>query len=128
MICWRRSSRAVGCAGFSSRGVDDGAGQQRRLAGSERRRRRAEVRARRRLHAVDAVAPLDHVQVQLEDPRLGQLGFEPPGDDQLAQLAQRIPRRRQIEVLGELLRDRARAAHELARAPSPASIDFCSSS
>ena len=80
----------------------------------QRRRRHAEVVARRRLGAPDAVAPLDHVQIDLEDARLRQRRLEPPRDDQLAQLAQRVARRRQVEVLGELLRDRAGAARRLA--------------
>ena len=71
----------------------------------ERRRRHAEVGARRRVRAPDAVAPLDDVEIDLEDARLRQRRLEPPRDDQLAQLAQRIARGREIQVLGELLRD-----------------------
>ena len=55
--------------------------------GAQSGRRLVEVRARGRLRAVDAVAPLDDVQVQLEDAPLAQLGLEPARDDQLAQLA-----------------------------------------
>ncbi len=92
--------------------VDDRRGHQRRLRGPDRGRRHAEVRPRRRIGAVDPVAPLDHVEVDLEDPRLLELGLEAARDDQLAELPDGIPRRREVEVLGELLRDGARAAHE----------------
>ena len=79
----------------------------------------------RRFRAVDAVAPLDDVEVELEDARLPQLGLEPPRDDQLAQLADRVLRRRQIQVLGQLLGDRAAAARPAAARPSSSS-DSCS--
>ena len=116
--CWRRMSRAVGRAGLSTRGLMMAAASSAASLGAELGCRFVKIGARRRLGAVDAVAPLDHVQIQLENPRFLQLGFEPPRDDQLAQLAQRILRRREIEVLRELLRDRAAAAHEAGRAPS----------
>ena len=115
--CWRRRSRGLGCAGFSRRGFT-------MAAASSADSRRAElggggvkIRARRRFGAVDAVAPLDHIQIQLENARLLQLGLEPPRDDELAQLAQRVLRRRQIEVLGELLRDGAAAAKKASARP-----------
>ena len=69
------------------------------------------------LGAPDAVAPFNQVQVQLEDPHLAQLGFEPPRDQELRQLAIRIARRRQIEILRELLRDRRSAAERLGAIP-----------
>ena len=94
--------------------VDDAGGQQRGLVRTELRGGLAKVRPRRRLRAVDAVAPLDHVEVDLEDARLAQRRLEPPRDEQLAQLAQRVLRRRQVEVLRQLLRDRAAAAEERA--------------
>ena len=64
------------------------------------------------------VAPLDDVQIDLEDARLGQRRFQAARDDQLAQLPERIVRRRQIEVLRQLLRDRAGAA----TAPAPSKL------
>ena len=97
--------------------VDDRAGEERSLGGTELRDAGVKIRTRRGLRAVHAVAPLDHVQVQLEDPRLRQLGLEPPRDDQLAQLANRVFRRRQVEVFRELLRDGAPAAQQSAARP-----------
>ncbi len=67
-----------------------------------------------RFRPVDPVPPLDQVQVQLEDPALVQLRFEPPRDEHLAKLAHGILRWREVQVLCELLRDRAGATHELA--------------
>src|SRR5579862_1636826 len=79
--------------------VDDRARQPRRLVCVEIGRARMEVGARSGLGAVDAVAPLDDVEVQLEDAGLLQLGLEPPRDDELFELPERIPRRRQIQIL-----------------------------
>ena len=115
IICWRRRSRGDRMAGIEQARIDDRRGEQRRF---RRRQSAADLRKyvrARGFRAVDAVAPLDHVQIQLEDPLLGQLRFETARDQQLAHLADRILRRRQIQVLGELLRDRARRR---ARTPS----------
>ena len=67
MICCRRSNRLRRVRGTVLPRVDDGAGEQRRLFGRERRGRLAEIRARCRLSAEDPVAPLDHVEINLED-------------------------------------------------------------
>ena len=80
----------VRARGVQKARIDDRAGKQRRLLRSERRRRLMKVGLRRSLRAVDTVAPLDHIQIQLEDTRLLQLRLEPPRDDQLAELSQRI--------------------------------------
>jgi hypothetical protein len=69
-----------------------------------------------RIDAVDAVAPLDRVQVQLEDAPLGERALEAHGEDQLLELPPRRARRAQPQVLRQLLRDRAAAAHDLVRA------------
>ena len=97
--------------------VDDGARQQRRFLSRQLRGTLAEVGARRRFAAEDAVAPLDHVQVDLENPALAEAGLEPPRDEQLAQLAHGNARRRQVEVLRQLLGDGAGAAREAAILP-----------
>src|SRR5205085_1477360 len=81
------------------------------------RGRHAEIRTGGRLGAVDPVAPLDYVQIEFEDARLLQLRFQPPRNDELAQLAQRVLRWREIEVLRQLLRDRAAAAQQPAARP-----------
>ena len=107
IICWRRSNLCRTCRIEHSR-IDDRRRQQRGLFARQVGRRHAEIGARGRLRSPDAVAPLDHVEIDLEDARLGQLRFEAAGNEQLAQLPQRITRRRQIEILRELLRDRAR--------------------
>src|SRR5262245_44178533 len=102
----------------SSRGqesrVDDGARKKGRLLPRERRSRYAEVGSRGGLRAPDAVAPFDDVEIELEDARLGQGDFEPPRDDELLDLSERVVRRREIQVLRQLLRDRAGAAWRLA--------------
>ena len=113
MICWRRNNRLVGFAGLCSRGLMIAPAINAASCIVEARARLAEVRARRRFAAEDAVAPLDHVQVDLEDALLGQRRLEPPRDQQLLHLAHRIARRRQVQVLRELLRDGAAAAQEL---------------
>ena len=70
--------------------IDERRGEQRGLLRTELRRRRPEILSCGCLGAVDPIAPLDHVQVQLEDALFGELRLETPGDDQLAQLADRI--------------------------------------
>jgi RNase P subunit RPR2 len=92
--------------------VDDRAREQRRLIRRQRGRRDAEIPARCGFGAEDAVSPLDHVEVQLEDSALRQRRFQTARDHQLFQLADRIARRRQVQVLRQLLRDRACAARE----------------
>ncbi len=63
------------------------------------------------LRPEDPVPPLDHVQIDFENPRLGERRLEAAGDDELAQLAQRAARGRQVEILRQLLGNRAGAAN-----------------
>src|SRR5947209_4694016 len=97
--------------------VDDGAGEQCRFSRTEGGRAGVKISARGSFRAVHAVAPLDHVQVQLEYARLRQLGLETPRDEELAQLAHRILRRREVQILCELLSDRAAAPQQAAVRP-----------
>ena len=60
----------VGMRGIQHARVDDRAREHRRLRRPEPGRAAAEIRARGGFRAVDAVAPLDDVEVQLEDARL----------------------------------------------------------
>ena len=64
--------------------IDDRPGHQGCLIGLDRRRRHAEIGSSRGFGAPDAVAPLDGVEVELEDTRLAQLVLEPARDEQLA--------------------------------------------
>ena len=97
--------------------IDDGSGEKRRLLSRECGSGLSEVNARSGLAAEDAVAPLDDVEVDLQNPALGERGLEPPGNHQLLELPHRVPGRRQVQVLGKLLRDRAGAARELSFLP-----------
>src|SRR4029078_12739877 len=99
--------------------IDDRAGHQRGLFARKVRGTLAEVRSRRGFAAENTVTPLDHVQIDLENAPLRQARLEPPGDEQLAQLANRVARRGQVRVLRELLGDRARTAGESALLPVP---------
>src|SRR5262245_53476229 len=93
--------------------VDERAGKECGLLWSEIECGLPEVCPRRSLGAVYAVAPLHDVEVELEDASFGQLCFEATSDEQLASFSNRVLGWREIEVLGELLGDRAGAAHEL---------------
>src|SRR5215813_7024547 len=62
------------------------------------------------LSAVDAVTPLDHVEIDLEDARLRPAEFDEFGDVGLDALAQEAAAGPEQDVLGGLLRDRAGAA------------------
>jgi len=81
---------------------------------------------------VDAVAPLDHVQIQLEDPRFFN-SASTARDDQLRAACAADFRRRQIQVLRQLLGDGAAAAREFSARQSisidswscPMSIPSC---
>src|SRR5579863_4457434 len=66
----------------------------------------AEVAATCRLGAIDPVAEFRDVQVDLENPPLGQVLLERPRQRGFLELAQRIARGRKPEVLGQLLGDR----------------------
>src|SRR5581483_8643774 len=85
-------------------------GQSRGFERSERRRRLAEVELRRRFGAVNVASPFDDVKIDLENALLRKRLLELARDDDLLQLAQRIFRRVQIKILGELHGDRAAAA------------------
>ena len=65
----------------------------------------AEVRARRGLHAVGALAEVDLVEVELQDLRLRVLMLEPEGQEDFLDLALQRAVLRQVGVLGQLLRD-----------------------
>src|SRR6185436_20234061 len=95
---------------------DDG-GQGRGLTAGNLRRGLAEVAPGRGLDAERPGAELDQVEVQLEDPLLREMALEPAGDRELSELAPGGPGRREVEVLGELLRDRRAADLELALFP-----------
>ena len=69
---------------------------------------------RRGLGTPHPIAPLDDIEIELEDTRLGQRDFE-ARDDELFDLPERIVGRREVEILSELLRDRARAARRCRR-------------
>jgi hypothetical protein len=87
---------------------------------AERRRGEPEVVARRGLRAVDPAAELDHVEIELQYPPLGEMPFQRPRQQGLLDLPQRIARGRQPEVLGELLRDgRGAAGHASPRQRIP---------
>ncbi len=60
--------------------------EQRRLRGAEGRCVRAEVCAGGSIGAVDAISPLDDVEVDLQNARLGQLHLKATRDDELTQL------------------------------------------
>src|SRR5436190_12667455 len=72
---------------------------------------------RRGFRAPDAIPPLDHVEVHLEYALLRELRLQAARDQQLLQLAERVLVGTQEEVLGELLRNGAGAALELAALP-----------
>ena len=91
--------------------------QQRHLARRQLGRVLAEVASRGRAQPVDTGAPLDHVEIDLEDPLLAERGVEQQGERHLLQLAAEPLLTREEEVLGELLRDRGRAAGGGAAAP-----------
>src|SRR5439155_11349681 len=76
--------------------------------------RDAEVRATRRVDPPDSGPPLRHVQVELQNPVFGQGELESQGGDRLLRLADRTARGREVQILGELLGDGARAAYPVA--------------
>ncbi len=90
----------------------NGCGKHRRLRVRERRSGRPEVPARRRLRAVHAIAPLDHVEIHLENAALAESALQANRQQNLRHLAERIARGAEVQVLRELLRDRAPAADD----------------
>src|SRR5512146_2882530 len=86
--------------------------QPRRLQHAELARTDVEIVARRGLGAEHAFAPLDVVEVDLEDALLGQQRLEHHRDDQLLALAREVALAGEEQVLRQLLGDR-RAADQL---------------
>ena len=91
-------------------------GDQRALGHREVLGGLAEHPLRHRLHAVDAGAEVDAVEVQLEDLLLGELRFDQHRQHGLAALAQVAPPVRQEERARQLLGDRAAALDRARRA------------
>src|SRR5207247_642423 len=109
--------------GLDGGGGGGGGGQGRGEGGGlrlvEARRRDAKVGAARRVHAPQPGPPLRHAQIQLQDAILRERELEPQRRDRLFELAERVARGREVQVLGELLRDRARSAERVARPVCP---------
>ena len=80
---------------------------QRQLAGGL-----AEVGQRRRLHPIRPIAVIDPIQIRLEDLGLRVLMLDLDREDRLVQLAQHGAVFREVDVLDELLGDRAAALVE----------------
>jgi hypothetical protein len=76
----------------------------------------AEEAERRRFDAVEAVAEIHLVQVQLEDLVLGELTLDPPREHRLFQLAPQRLVGREKALARELLRQRAAALRRAVRA------------
>ena len=111
----RPLARPVEIAGRrQGRGCLEQARQHRGLGQRHVVRTLAEVAPRRRLHPVGAGAQIDPVQVEGEDLVLVEPGLEPDRQRQLLQLAAQRALGREVEVLGQLLRDRAAAGHHRA--------------
>ena len=73
--------------------------------------------ARRRLGAEDPVAPFRYVQIEFQDALLGKTPLDLPRDQRLMGFPQEILLGGEIEVLRELLRDRAATPAQLALLP-----------
>ena len=69
----------------------------------------AEVRLRRRLHAISALSEVDLVQIKLQDLLLRILALDLQGEEHFLYLALERPILRQVSIFGELLRDRRTA-------------------
>ena len=91
-------------------------GQQGRLVDAQIARRAAEVFARRRLDAVGAGPQIDPVEVDGENLILGELAFQPQGQQQFLHFALEGPVRLEKKVLSRLLGDGAAALDD---APGP---------
>ena len=87
------------------------AGDHRRLAERQVARRFAEVAPRRRVDAVGAAAEVDAIEVELEDVGFRQPRLEPQRQRELLELAREGAVGAEIEVLGQLLRQRRAALH-----------------
>ena len=66
----------------------------------------AEVRLRRRLHAISALSEVDLVQIKLQDLLLRILALDLQGEEHFLYLAFERPILRQVSIFCELLRDR----------------------
>src|ERR1700752_2396332 len=84
-------------------------GECRSLRVAEPRCRDTIVGAARGIRAPHAWSPLRHVQIQLHDALFGQRELEAHGGHRFLELSQHGARRREVEILGELLGDRTRA-------------------
>src|SRR6185503_15547194 len=92
------------------------AGEQRRFLHVEIARVLAEEAARGRFDAIEAVAEIHLVQIELEDLVLGELALEPPREHRLFQLAPQRLVRREETLARELLRQRASTLRRAMRA------------
>ncbi len=90
----------------------DDAGDQRRFLDGQVGGRLGEVAARRRLDAVEAVAEVDLVQVELEDLLLGIGPLDQRGEDGFLDLAGQAPLEGQEALARQLLRQRRAALGE----------------
>lgn len=104
---------------FSERVVSLGAGEDRGQPGRFVRGQVgggfSEVMASRGFGPVHAASPFRDIEVQLEDPRLGQPVFERAGDQSLAGLAKQRALGRQIQIFRQLLGNGAPASLEFTR-------------
>src|SRR4029453_18193074 len=89
-------------------------GEGGRLRGTELRGGAAEVALARGARAEHAGAELRDIQIELEDPSLGERALELPGEDRLLDLPIRAACSGEPQVLGELLGDGGGAARGLA--------------
>src|SRR5262249_46438154 len=99
--------------GVPAAGGGGGRGELGGLGRVEGGRRLAEIVASRGPGPADPPADVHHVQVQLEDPPLGERALDLPGQDRLLHLADRVARGRQPEILHEVLGDGRRAPAKL---------------
>ena len=88
----------------------DHGGKARGLVGIEGSAARAVIPARRRLAAIHTVAPFDDVQVDLDDPFLGEILLHPINDHGLSGFPDQALAGGEEQILRELLGDRAAAA------------------
>ena len=117
-----RAAAAVAVAGrVEPRRRLQQAGDDRALVEVEPARRFAEIAVRRGIDAIGAGAEIDPVEIDFEDLVLGEAVLEPQRQQGFADLAAEAPFRRQEQVLGELLGDRAAALDDMAGAQKSAS-------
>src|SRR5690606_26653028 len=121
-----RRSSDLGSLGIPEGRVHPGvlgqASQQGRLGQREVADGLAEVVLGRGLHAVDARAQVDFVQVRFEDLRLAVLSLDLDGPERLLQLAGEGALVGEKRVLGQLLGDGAAALQEAVVAEKPADV------